>query len=123
MPSWPEDVHPALASAFNRGDIDGALALYEPGAAFVIKPGVVTEGADDLRATLRRFVEMQARLTIEPRSFVRLGGLVLVLGKFTFAGLRRDGTPFDRESGFADVLRQTSAGDWLIAIDNGFNNV
>lgn len=122
MPSRPEDVHPALAAAFDAGDLDGALALYEPSAAFVIKPGVVTEGPDELRAALARYVGLGARLTIEPRTFVRSGEVVLALGKFRFAGRRRDGSPFERESGFADVLRQTPDGDWLIAIDNGFNN-
>lgn len=122
MPSRAEDVHPALAAAVNAGDLEGALALYEPSAAFVIKPGVVTDGPDELRAALRRFVELDARLTIEPRTFVRSGEVMLALGRFTFTGHRRDGSPFHRESGFVDVLRQTLDGNWLIAIDNGFNN-
>jgi ketosteroid isomerase-like protein len=122
MPTRPEDLHPALAAAFTAGDLEAALALYEPSATFVIKPGVVTDGPDELRAALRRYVELGARLTIEPRTFVRSGDVVLALGRFTFTGRRRDGSPFERESGFADVLRQTPDGNWLIAIDNGFND-
>jgi ketosteroid isomerase-like protein len=44
---------------------------------------------------------------------------MLVLGRFTLSGRRRDGTPLDRTARFADVLRRQPDGRWLIAVDNG----
>jgi ketosteroid isomerase-like protein len=121
MPSPPEDLHPALAVAYNAGDLDAVLALYEPEAAFVIKPGQVTDGPAQLRAALRRLIEFGGHLAIDPHSFVRSGNVVLVLGSYTLSGRRRDGTPVKRESRFADVLRQQPDGGWLLAVDNAFN--
>jgi ketosteroid isomerase-like protein len=87
----------------------------------VIEPGRVTDGPAQLRAELQRLTEFRGRLTIVPRSFVRSGDVVLVLGSYTLSGRRRDGTPVEREARFADVLRRQPDGGWLIVIDNPFN--
>jgi uncharacterized protein (TIGR02246 family) len=121
MPTRPEDLHPALSAAYNAGDLDGMLALYDPKAVFVIKPGHVTEGPAELRAALQRIVDLRGHLTVHPRVFVRSDDVVLVLGRYALTG-RRDGVPFERESGFADVLRQQPDGRWLLAVDNGVSD-
>lgn len=120
-PTRPEELRPALAAAYNAGDLDGVLALYNPKASFVTKPGVVADGPEVLCAALRRIVELGAQLTVRPDSFVSSDDVVLVLGRYTLSGRRRDGTPFELQSGFADILREQPDGSWLIAVDNGFN--
>ena len=97
------------------------LALYDPRATFVIKPGRITDGPAELRTALWRLIQTQGRLIVRPDSFVRSDDLVLVLGNYTHTGNRRDGTPFAIESRFADVLRRQDDGRWLIVVDNGFN--
>ena len=121
MPSRPEDLYPALAAAYNAGDLDSLIALYDPSAVYVIKAGRVTNGRAELRAALQRLIDLRGNLTIHPHSFVGSDNVMLVLGSFTFSGVRRDGTPVKRESRFADVLRRQPDGGWLLAIDNGFN--
>jgi uncharacterized protein (TIGR02246 family) len=113
-------MHPAIGEAYNAADLEGLLSLYEPQAAFVIKPGRVTQGPAELRAALQRLIETRGRLTINPKDFIGSDDLMLVTGKFTHAGRRRDGTPFELTSRFADVLRRQPDGRWLVAVDNGF---
>jgi ketosteroid isomerase-like protein len=120
MPTRPEELHPALSTAFNAGDLESILALYDPKAVFVIKPDRVTNGPEELRAALGRLIELRGHLAIHPDAFIRSDDLVLVLGKYTLTGRRRDGTPLEIESRFADVLRQQPDGRWLLAIDNAF---
>lgn len=120
MTRRPEDLYPALGAAFNAGDLEALLSLYDPKAVFVIKPGRVTEGPAELRAALQRLVDLRARLTVDPQTFIRSDDLVLVLGTFTLSGSRRDGTALDRTSRFADVLRRQPDGRWLLAVDNAF---
>lgn len=121
MSTRPEELHPALTTAYNAGDLESMLALYDPKAVFVIKPGRVTDGPEELRTALRRLIELRGHLTIHPHAFVRSDDVVLVLGKYTLSGRRRDGTPLELESRFADVLRRQPDGRWLLAVDNGFN--
>lgn len=116
----PQDLHPALCAAYNAGDLEAMLALYDPRAVFVIKPDRVTEGPEQLRAALQRLVELRCRLAITPRSFQRSDDVMLVLGTFTLTGQRRDGTPLERAARFADVLRRQPDGRWLVAVDNGW---
>ena len=118
----PEDVYVALVEAHNAGDLDGMVALYDPKAVFVIKPGRVTEGPGELRAALQHGLGFRARLTITPHRFVRSNDMILVLGTFALTGTRPDGTPLDRVSRFTDVLRLQPDGRWLIAIDNPFGS-
>jgi ketosteroid isomerase-like protein len=119
MATRPEELYPALGEAYNAGDLEAMLSLYEPRAAFVIKPGRVTEGPAELRAALQYLIDLRGRLSARPDSFVRSGDVTLVLGTFTLSGRRRDGTPLERASRFADVLRRQPDGRWLIAVDNG----
>jgi ketosteroid isomerase-like protein len=119
MPTRPEELHPALSAAYNVGDLESMLALYDPKAVFVIKPGRVTDGPAELRAALQRLIELRGHLTISPHTFVRSDDVVLVLGRYTLSGHRRDGTPLELESRFADILRRQPDGHWLLAVDNG----
>jgi ketosteroid isomerase-like protein len=120
MVTRPEDLHPRLCEAYNAGDLEAMLALYDPRAVYVIKPGRVTDGPAELRTALKHNVELRGRLSIQPRSFVRSDDLVLVLGQFTLSGRRHDGTPFERVARFADVLRRQPDGGWRVAVDNPF---
>jgi len=117
MVARPEDLYPALSEAHNAGDLEALVALYEPKAAFVIKPGRVTESPAELRGAMQHLVALRGRLTVNPRTFIHSDDRVLVLGTFTLSGRRGDGTPFERTSRFADVLRRQPDGRWLVAVD------
>jgi uncharacterized protein (TIGR02246 family) len=120
MVTRPEDLYPALSEAYNAGDLEAVLSLYDPKAVFVIKPGRVTESPAELRAAVQHVIALRGRLTVNPHTFTRSDDLVLVLGTFTLSGRRPDGTPFESASRFADVLRRQPDGPWLIAVDNPY---
>jgi uncharacterized protein (TIGR02246 family) len=122
MVKRPEDIYPALSEAYNAGDLEALVSLYDPKAVFVIKPGRVTKGPAELHDAMQRLVALRGRLTVNPRTFVRSDDLVLVLGTFTLSGRRGDGTAFERTSRFADVLRRQPDGRWLIAVDNPYGD-
>jgi ketosteroid isomerase-like protein len=120
MAMRPEDLYPTLSAAYNAGDLEALLSVYEPNAAYVIKPGRITGSPAELRATLQQQIAVGGELTINPQSFTPSDDLVLVLGTFTLSGRRRDGTPLDRTARFADVLRCQPDGSWRIAVDNPY---
>ncbi len=120
MATRPEDLYPALGEAYNAGNLEALLSLYDRRAVFVIKPGRVTEGPAELRAAMQRLIDLRGRLTVLPQTLIRSDDLVLVLGTFTLSARRGDGTQLERASRFADVLRRQPDGGWLIAVDNPF---
>jgi|SRR5215472_430299 len=120
MVTQPRDLHEALSEAYNAGDLEALLSLYEPRAAFVVEPGHVTRSEADLRTALQHLLALRGRLTIDPQTFIGSDDLVLVLGTFTLSGHRRSGTQFERTSRFVDVLRRRPNGRWLLAVDNPY---
>ena len=122
MVTRPEDLYPALSEAYNTGDLEALVSLYDPKAVFVVRPGRVTESSAELRGAMQHLVALRGRLIVNPRTFIRSDDLALVLGTFTLSGRRGDGTPFDRTSRFADVLRRQPDGRWLIAVDNPYGD-
>ena len=122
MVTRPEEIYPALSEAYNAGDLEALVSLYDPRAVFVIKPGRVTESPAELHSAMQHLVALNGRLTVNPGTFIRSDDLVLVLGTFTLSGRRGDSMPFDRTSRFADVLPRQPDGRWLVAIDNPYGD-
>jgi hypothetical protein len=51
--STPEQIHRLFEEAFNAGDLDGLMELYEPDAALIAQPGSVAHGSAQARAALQ----------------------------------------------------------------------
>jgi hypothetical protein len=61
----PLDAVTQFINAMNKGDLETALGLYEPGASLVAQPGVVATGAVALREALAGFVALKPAMTSE----------------------------------------------------------
>ncbi len=116
--SSPEEVIRKLFDAINKGDIDTAVALYEPGGSLVAQPGQVETGTAALREALEAFAAIKPTLTLEQEAFVMADGIALSVVKWTLKGSGPDGELIQMEGKSSDVLRQQSDKSWLIAIDN-----
>lgn len=114
----PEEVLHAFFRAFNQGDIDAVIALYEPRAALVAQPGQVAEGHSALREAFNGFLAMKPTLTPEKHTFVTASDLALSTVKWTLKGTSPDGQPVQMEGTSSDVLRKQADGGWLFVIDN-----
>jgi uncharacterized protein (TIGR02246 family) len=108
----------AFFEAFNRGDLDAVLALYEPNATMVPQPGQVAEGHAAIREALNRFLVMRPTLTPAKRALVIAGDLALLIVQATLNGKSADGAPVRIEHTSSDVLRRQADGSWLFVIDN-----
>src|SRR5918999_717335 len=61
--------------AFNRGDLDAVIALYELKATMVAQPGQMAEGCAAIREALIGFLAMKPTLATEKKSLVTAGGI------------------------------------------------
>ena len=57
----PEQIHGLFEQAFNAGDVEALIALYESNAALIPQPGTVAEGTAAIRDSLRWFSTAGAR--------------------------------------------------------------
>jgi uncharacterized protein (TIGR02246 family) len=113
----PEGVIRGFAECLNGGDVDGALALYEPDATFVAEPGTAVTGHDQIRAALERFAALRPTLSGEIAGVRRGGDVALVLNRWSLKGEGPDG-PVAMSGTSADVLRRRADGSWGVLIDD-----
>lgn len=113
----PEEVNPQLIEAINRGDVDGALALYEPDAAFVTEEGTVV-GHAAIRQVMEAFIATKGQITLEPKEVVRTGDIAVTRGSWKLVGKDPEGGPLEMTGRSVEVVRQQADGNWLFAIDD-----
>ncbi len=107
-----------LVRAINRADLEAAVALYEPNAVLVIRPGQVARGPARLREALAGFIALKPTLRSETQRVVEADGIALYLSRWTLRGTDAAGQPVTLGGDSADILRQQPDGRWLIALDN-----
>ena len=114
----PQALLDAYFRAFNAGDLDATLALYEPNAALVAEPGKMAHGMAALREALGAFLGMKPTLTREKSEVITAGDLALLLVKWTLNGTGPDGKPLTMTGTSSDVARRQPDGTWRMVIDN-----
>jgi ketosteroid isomerase-like protein len=117
MPGPIETVD-GLTDALNRGDVEAALAFYEPNGLLVVRPGELARGSKELRAALGRFIALKPTLRAHAQRVVEAGDLALYMGRWTLQGTDPAGQPVSMGGESTDVLRRRPDGRWLIAMDN-----
>jgi ketosteroid isomerase-like protein len=108
----PPEIHRLFEAAYNVGDLEAILALYEPGAVFIAGDRSVS-GHDAIRDFYRISLAPGARMTLETRAIVESAdGLALLHGAWSLE------PPACTEGLSTEVVRRQPDGNWLFVIDN-----
>ena len=118
MARTPEEIDPVWSEAFNAGDADAVLSLYEPGAAFVLPTGDTVEGHDALWETLNGFLAMKPRIDQRTKKVVRAGEVAMVYSAWTLSATAPDGSAVEMAGDATIVVRQQADGSWRFVIDD-----
>ena len=112
------DVINHLVKAMNACQLESALTLFEPGASFVVKPGVVVNGTVGIRQALERFMALRPTITIEAQQLVDVGDIVQYCARWTIRGTDPQGNPVQLQGRSSSILRRQVDGRWLFLLDN-----
>ncbi len=116
----PLDAVRLVDEAFNRGDLEGVLALYEEGAVMVYKPGTVYRGKAELREAFTGLLSLKATARQEQTFVLEAGDLALFTSRWTVKGTTPDGKVIARGGCGSTTLRRQAQGGWRIAIENSW---
>lgn len=120
----PEQMHGLFEHAFNAGDLEALMALYEPDAALIPQPGSVAEGTAAIRDALRWFLDRRGRITLDTKLVLRVGDLALLANRWTLTGgTMPDGSPAELGATTSEVARRQPDGSWLYVIDNAWGDL
>ena len=114
----PAQVDELFAAAFNAGDAEALVALYEPDAPLVAHTGDVISDTPSRRAYVEGFVAMAPKIDLRTERIIENGDLALVYSPWTVTGTEPDGTTVEMAGDSVVVLRRQPDGTWLFAIDN-----
>ncbi len=114
----PEDLHRRFAERANAGDLDGLIALYEDGAAFVGPDGTNAAGSDAIRDRLEALLAMAPRITPTSSRAVMAGDVALLSNRFHMTLGPSDGERAGLEGTSTEVARRQPDGSWLYVIDD-----
>ena len=116
----PGGLHALFQDAFNRGDVDALVSLYEDEAILIVG-GERFTGPENLRAALASLVSAGGTMTLRTHSVEESPtGLALLHGDWVVQ--RTSGNQTTRGMS-AEVARRQSDGRWLFVIDNPYISV
>lgn len=116
----PEDMAQSFTAAFNSGNVESVMALYEPDAVLVPQPGATSRGTAAIREALNGFLALKGKITIQSRYCIQAGDLALTSGEWRLSGTGPDGKPLEMQGKTAEVLRRQPDGQWLYILDHPF---
>lgn len=116
----PEDIHNLFSAAFNAGNVDAIMALYEPEAILIPQPGQVTRGHTAIRHSLQQFLALKGTMQVRSVFVIHGSDIALMRGQWRITGVGPDGKPMEMVGQSVEVARQQPTGEWLLAVDHPF---
>jgi ketosteroid isomerase-like protein len=107
-----------MSLAMAQGNLDAAMATYEPGATLVAQPGVLVTGSA-FREAMNGYVSMKPKFDMPKHEVIESGDIALHLSPWVMEAVDpKSGNPV-KQSGFSiAVFRKQKDGKWLMVIDN-----
>jgi uncharacterized protein (TIGR02246 family) len=117
-PRTPEDCDRLFGERVNAGDVDGALALYEPEATLVRQDGTAATGRDQIRAELATLGAMKPHLTLTVTNTLAGGRDIAVLyDDWIATGIDAKGQPATLSGRAVEVVHRQPDGTWRFVVD------
>jgi uncharacterized protein (TIGR02246 family) len=114
----PEEMVRVWAEAFNRGDVDALVDLYEPGATLGRLSAPAAIGQDAIRQVFTDLVASRPRIDAVTRKVVQSDDVALTFGEWTLRTADADGHPREVTGRSTEVLRRQTDGTWRHVIDD-----
>lgn len=104
--SDPEELARLFIECANQGDVEGLVALYEPGAVLALPDGRVAAGSEEIKKFYSALLLSRPRFTPgAQRPALRCGGLALTSSRLATGAVT------------AEIARQQADGSWLWVVD------
>ena len=119
MPAYqPFELHALFVAAFNGGDVDALMALYEPNATLVVGDKCVT-GSERLRGALETWLARRGHMTLVTRAVIESSDGLAVLHGAWAVEPTTDADAVGMTQGVStEVIRKQPDGSWQFVIDS-----
>jgi ketosteroid isomerase-like protein len=108
----PSDLHARVQAAFNSGDVEALVGLYEVDA-WLFGPAGPVQGLDAIRAVWTEFLSIGGQIEMVTQYAVEHGEVAMLSNRWTMV---IDGAQISAAT--AEVARRQPDGTWKYIIDN-----
>jgi uncharacterized protein (TIGR02246 family) len=119
-PHSPTEIHALFQNAFNVGDVEALISLYEPDAILIVGGKQVT-GRENIRAAFHSMLSVGVQMSLTTRSIIESrDGLALLHGEWVVQRATATGAQLTTQGLSTEVVRKQPDGTWLFIIDNPY---
>ena len=120
LPMKVADIDPAFEKAFNAGDLDTLLKLYDDQSVLVAEPGKPVQGLENIKQALMGFLALKLPIQLTVRHVYENGDIGFCTADWSIAGKAPDGKDIKVGGTSVEVVKKTSGGNWVYVIDSPY---
>ncbi|MBB6109010.1 YybH family protein [Mucilaginibacter lappiensis] len=112
----PEEVHATLASAFNTGDVNTVLSMYDVTGIIVPEPGKPVSGKDSFEEAIKGILSIKGKMDIKTVYCIQTGDMALGRSEWSIT----DNGEVKISAKGIEVMKQQTDGSWKVLFDHAF---
>jgi len=116
LPTRAQDAHATLAAAFNTGDVNTVLSMYDFNGIIVPEPGKAVSGREEFEEAIKAILSIKGKMEIRTVYCLQTGNLAVGRSEWNIT----DGQEVKIQSKGIEVMKQQPDGTWKIVIDHAF---
>ena len=116
LPTSAQDAHATLAAAFNTGNVDTVLSMYDFNGIIVPEPGKAVSGREQFEEAIRAILSIKGKMEIKTVYCLQTGNLAVGRSEWSIT----DGDEVKVSAKGIEVMIQQNDGTWKILIDHAF---
>jgi len=120
LPMKAADIDPAFEKAFNAGDLDTLLKLYDEQSVLVAEPGKPVQGLENIKKALMGYLALKLPIQLTVRHVYENGDIGFCTADWSIAGKAPDGKDVKVGGTSVEVVKKTAGGNWVYVIDSPY---
>lgn len=116
LPTKATEAHATLAAAFNTGDVETVLSMYDYNGIIVPEPGRPVSGKKEFEEAIKAILSIKGTMEIKTVFCLQTGDIAVGRSEWNIT----DGSEVRVSAKGVEVMKQQTDGTWKIIIDHAF---
>jgi ketosteroid isomerase-like protein len=116
QPTNAKDVHKSLAAAYNTGDLNTVMKMYDADGIIIAEPNSIVSGKEKFEAAVKGILSIKGKMEIKTVYCLEAGDVAVGRSEWSI----RDGNKTKVEAKGIELLKRQPDGTWKVLIDHAF---
>jgi uncharacterized protein (TIGR02246 family) len=116
LPTKAQDAHRALAAAYNTGDLNTVLSMYDVDGIIVAEPDKPVSGREQFEAAVKGILAIKGVMEIKTVYCLQSGDVAVGRSEWSI----KDGAQTKVAAKGVEILKRQANGSWKVLIDHAF---